>query len=310
MASSIDILRATRFPRFGFVLTLLVASFGTAGATTIHIRSDHTGDAPTIKGGVALAAVNDTVLIEGGLYVEDSVVVAKDVTITGPATGWPVIRGRSNQTIFRSMPGATPTFQRMVLANANIGILARNDVLSCSFPGANMVVREVVLDSCAVGIDADDSGCTRGNATLDRLTAYGCGLAYSVNDFGSVTASNLVAVRCGTALQGFHYLSASFSCLLLWQNTTTSDGGQPITPVNVVTANPRLCNPASGNFGVGPGSPCLPANNSCGVQLGALGQSCASYVPGESAATRVALVTMLGIAGLVAVVRRRRRFGS
>ena len=41
-----------------------------------------------------------------------------------------------------------------------------------------------------------------------------------------------------------------------------------------VSSDPRFCDPPSGHFGLGPDSPCLPEGNTCGVQIGALGQTC------------------------------------
>lgn len=38
--------------------------------------------------------------------------------------------------------------------------------------------------------------------------------------------------------------------------------------------DPKFCNPPAGEFGLGADSPCLAANNSCGVQIGAEGEAC------------------------------------
>ncbi len=41
-----------------------------------------------------------------------------------------------------------------------------------------------------------------------------------------------------------------------------------------LSANPLFCNAAAGNFTLNASSPCLPANNSCGLQMGAFGLGC------------------------------------
>ncbi|MCB9516237.1 MAG: T9SS type A sorting domain-containing protein [Candidatus Latescibacteria bacterium] len=41
-----------------------------------------------------------------------------------------------------------------------------------------------------------------------------------------------------------------------------------------VSLDPRFCNPDAGDFRLMPDSPCLPANNDCGVLIGAFGEGC------------------------------------
>ena len=41
-----------------------------------------------------------------------------------------------------------------------------------------------------------------------------------------------------------------------------------------ISADPLFCDPAAGDFTVATGSPCLPENNDCGVQMGAYGEGC------------------------------------
>ncbi|MFZ1683991.1 MAG: hypothetical protein WAU88_07640 [Candidatus Zixiibacteriota bacterium] len=54
--------------------------------------------------------------------------------------------------------------------------------------------------------------------------------------------------------------------------------GQQLTGGNI-SANPLFCDTAAGDFRVKNTSPCLPANNSCGVQIGAFGLGCQNIAP-------------------------------
>jgi len=56
------------------------------------------------------------------------------------------------------------------------------------------------------------------------------------------------------------------------------------------TAHPRFCNLPGGVLTLGSNSPCLPDNNSCGVQIGAYGQGCDVVAAGELPADGPAIV--------------------
>jgi predicted outer membrane repeat protein len=63
----------------------LALTLTTASATTWHIKPDGTGDAPTIQGGVTMAADGDTVLLAPGTYTgagNRDIDVPKSITIT------------------------------------------------------------------------------------------------------------------------------------------------------------------------------------------------------------------------------------
>lgn len=259
------------------LLCLTSSSF----AATLHIKPDGTGDFPTVRAGVASAANGDTILVEFGTYYEDSILVDKSIVITGPPTPWPSIRGRLVMgawigVIFKVLPGASPIFQNLILRDADVGILARNDTSNCGLPGANMEADNVVLLNLReAGIDNDNLSCTTGTATITNCTAINCGIGFQINDYGTVTASKLVALACTYGVKGLDYKSATFRYLDLWLNTFDADG---IAVLDTVVANPLLCDIFHDRFGVGPTSPCLAANNSWAVLMGVEGQACDAVV--------------------------------
>ena len=74
----------------------------------------------------------------------------------------------------------------------------------------------------------------------------------------------------GTAL-------ANFSCSLFWDNAGGNADGDCPDPVGAngnFAADPLFCDPGAGDFSLDADSPCLPANNACGVRIGAFGQGC------------------------------------
>ncbi len=69
----------------------------------------------------------------------------------------------------------------------------------------------------------------------------------------------------------------AYDCCLFWGNDSPRVWGSINDPVGTngnFAADPLLCDPGGGDFGLQAGSPCLPENNGCAVLIGALGQGC------------------------------------
>ena len=81
-------LRVTAMKLFviGCLLCSVLLPLGTAQARTWYIKSDGTGDAPTIQAGLDSAQVGDAVILEGGTYYEHDIVLKSGVLLTS-ATG-------------------------------------------------------------------------------------------------------------------------------------------------------------------------------------------------------------------------------
>jgi len=245
-----------------------------AHATTIHVRANGSGDAPTIRAAAAAAVNGDTVLVESGVYYEDSIMVSKAILITGPPTDWPTINGVGEPFLIQIRPPGGTTIRNLILRNAGVGVMGRSE--DCA--AVSWSVDHLVLDSLQTGLDADNSFCRAGTAAWSNCTATRCDVAYAINDFGSVTGSRLVAMGCGTATLGHNYNSGAINCLVTYANGVNAAGPLPIALTNVIAADPLLCNLTQHDYHVATASPCLPANNSCGVQIGALGLGCAVSV--------------------------------
>ncbi len=241
-----------------------------ASGRTIRVDPQGGGDALTIREGISLTADGDTLFITSGTYHENGLVADRSILIVGEAPDWPIIDGDGQSDIFSFPPPHGPSFRQLVLRNAMYGILGRLDGFNCNGPQSDWSADRLVLENMSnVGIDADNQACTVGRATWTNITAIDCAIGFGVNDYGTVVASNLVALRCAIGVDGYHYYSASFDCVLVWEVGTPSGGPSPIAIQHLLTADPMFCDSLGGGFAAGPGSPCLPENNDCGVLLGA-----------------------------------------
>lgn len=124
---------------------------------------------------------------------------------------------------------------------------------------------------CAASITA----CTlSSNSTTGA--GGGCGIFAAYSSVSLATTiiafgTHGEAVSCG--LNG----SVSLTCCDVYDNAAGDWVGciaAQATENDNMSADPQFCNPPEGNFGVGPNSPCLGANNDCGLQIGAEGESC------------------------------------
>ena len=222
---------------FALALGAMLCASG-ASATTIRVRANGSGDAPTIRAAAAVAVTGDTVLVESGVYHEDSITVSKAILITEPPTDWPTINGAGKPFLILIRPPSGTTIRNLILRNAGVGVMGRSE--DCA--PVSWSADHLVLDSLQTGLDADNSYCRAGTATWSSCTATRCEVAYAINDFGSVTASRLVAMGCGFATQGLNYNSAAVNCLVLYANGVNAGGTLPIPLTNVFTADPLLCN--------------------------------------------------------------------
>ena len=74
-----------------------------------------------------------------------------------------------------------------------------------------------------------------------------------------------------------HQSVVSLTCCDVFGNVDGNYGGvieDPTGHDGNISADPLFCDAAAGDFHVASSSPCLPPNNSCGVQMGALGEGC------------------------------------
>jgi len=115
----------------------------------------------------------------------------------------------------------------------------------------------------AITVSWNGSGADIYNNTI---TGNAIGIVCSPDVAVTITANIVV-----NNLEGIVPEAATLDCNDVWNNVSYNDPGP-----NGISLDPLFCNPSgecdleSGDFGLDPLSPCLPANNPCGVLMGAL----------------------------------------
>lgn len=135
-----------------------------------------------------------------------------------------------------------------------------------------------------------------GTILVDGCTVFGNTAGWSGGGIGSFDSENppelvivrsLVAANHATGGGALYHHGAwpapSYVCCLFWDNDSPLVWGSILDPVGSggnIAADPLLCDPEAGDFGLLPGSPCLPPNNSCGELIGAFGEGCGRQATG------------------------------
>ena len=126
------------------------------------------------------------------------------------------------------------------------------DCLFQSFGGVSWGTEEVVMQRCTVA-DRDWVDFFEGAnvVRLEQTIFAGCS--------GTLTVAPVVSVDCS----------------IFWNdNLALGSAAAAIAGGDNFFVDPLFCDPANGDYGVDAASPALPANNECGVLIGALGQGC------------------------------------
>jgi len=148
------------------------------------------------------------------------------------------------------------------------------------------------LDHCL--LDGDDAGTSGGGLcayesapSLTGCTFTGCGAGSrgggvyaSTNGYPVLTNTMVVFSTGGEGVYGTTGFSgATVTCCDVYGNAGGNYGGSISNRTGIdgnISADPLFCDAAASNYGLQGISPCLPGNNSCGVQIGYLGQNCHS----------------------------------
>lgn len=107
------------------------------------------------------------------------------------------------------------------------------------------------------------------------------GSALQVANGGVATLTeSVVAFNAGgaSAIDALSY-NFSLSCCDVYDNQPSDYGayGDQTGQNGNIALDPRFCDADAGEYSVDPLSPCLPANNGCGVLMGPFGQGCLDY---------------------------------
>ncbi len=118
--------------------------------------------------------------------------------------------------------------------------------------------------------------------TLAQNDAWeGAGL-WAVDECAVVLQATLVAFNThGNGVHMYdnpaHPSTVDLACCNVFGNTPSNYGGLAIDQTGVdgnLSVDPLFCDAAAGDFTLDAASPCAPAHNECGVQIGALGVGC------------------------------------
>lgn len=273
----------------------------TANAVTIRVPAD----APTIKAGILAAVEGDSVVIACGTYHERNIGMKSGITLRSE-TGNPdcVTIDADSLALVLKTNGADSTtviegitFQRGYAVDG-AGLLLRyydgrvtrckiiNNIALSNGGGILCFGGKPRLESCTIA--SNRSNIAGGNAAFGAtIHAYVSDLSISNCTIASNTVRSYVIYQQTSLGQGTlkvsrtiialntpstsWNLSALANCCNVFRSTM---GGQGAGSSGNFFTNPLLCEPASGNFGLQFGSPCLPDNNGCGVLIGAHGLGC------------------------------------
>ncbi|MCP5515625.1 MAG: T9SS type A sorting domain-containing protein [Verrucomicrobiales bacterium] len=123
------------------------------------------------------------------------------------------------------------------------------------------------------------SGCTFHRNGVESPAAYG-GTLY-LNGATDVAVENCIVAGTvrGSAIHLYYGATVpGFTCSDFWNPLVAEFSGTPFDPVGVggnLHEDPRFCGAAGDDLTLRTDSPCAPANNGCGVLMGALPVACA-----------------------------------
>ncbi len=190
------------------LLILSLCAFSTALAATHIVEQDGSGDFTTITAAVAVAAADDLILVGGGIYTEQMIVIDRVLHIMasgGPETT--TIDGESLDGILDYVAGGGGTLSGFTLANAN------------SLEGGGAV------DMNTAGGHLDIRNCQFMNNVADYqgggIAAGGASSAYVAD---CLFQGNFAPVHCGAAV-GIESSQLEFVRCEFRENSTNTFSG-------------------------------------------------------------------------------------
>jgi hypothetical protein len=267
------------------VLMILSLASGAAFPATWTVRADGSGSAPTIQAAIDSASTGDGVIVFGGVYHEDGILVdGKDLFIQYSGGTAVVVsssyRSGTGMTFRNTGAGASllgfefREFDRGVSIENGEGMYWYCSIIDCgtafevsgavSAPG----IMFCLLDSCGTGVSVIDGS----GVNVRNMTIVGAETGAQVLG-GSLILTRSIINSCGTGalcLGG----STSLSCNNFYLNG--EDYGGCAAGTDDFYGLTRFCFEAGGSPGpyyLHVDSPCWAENNACGVDVGAFTQS-------------------------------------
>jgi hypothetical protein len=268
-----------------------------AHGRTWHVRSDQSGDAPTVQAAIDSSAAGDTVLVaSGNYYIEGTTFCFEksDLKILGQEGSDPVaITGTADRNDFIIDACSYIVLRGFVFSNCPLNItwsapvLIENNIFKNLSPvategGGDIEIRDNLIYSCGTGIFCSDYGS---NITIHNNVialnrgegSYydGCGILL---DAGSFTVYNNIIT---SNISGIISIATTLnlSCNDVWGNEAFNYDltyvPDPTGTNGNISLDPQFCGVApeiSGNFFLQSDSPCAAGNHPDGVQCGLIGK--------------------------------------
>ncbi len=271
---------------FAIVLFLSIFLHGAAAAqTTWVVKADGSGDAPTIQAAIDLAVTGDGIVVWGGFYTEDDILVENKDIYFQYLNGTPVIISSSYRQgtgiTFRNVGSGTNIlgfefreFARGISVDNGAGMYWYCNIIDCgtgievSGVSSSPSIMFSLIDSCGTGISVlDGSGVAVRNMTIVNADT-------GIESLGGSTTFTMSIINgCDTGalcLGG----SISLSCNNFYLNMADYSGCA--TGIDDFYGLTRFCYAAGGSpspYYLHVDSPCWAANNACGVDVGTYTQS-------------------------------------
>lgn len=266
--------------RLLFLLIVMVVIAATGLQAKIwYVFPDGSGDAPTIQAAVDSSATGDQILIEGGQYYEENIVIdGKDVLLDASSGVIYIIaptHGSGTGFVIRNVTAG------FTLNSFNISGYAAAVVIEDASPGVNFLT----VTDCTEGIRIT------GAASAPYLTYTlidSCSTGYEIQQGGGVTVQNHTIVNCVTGVRvsagsvslvrNIIYGSdlgldcggtVTLGCNNFYNNISDYSGCSP--GATDFYTDPIFCfltPPSPGEYYLHQDSPCLTRSNPCGVRIG------------------------------------------
>lgn len=151
-----------------------------------------------------------------------------------------------------------------------IGAAVGSEVVGCTIVGNRAAVGGGIYNFSSQGLTVQ--GCT----IVANEAESGAGL--QIGPYSLSLDGLLIAFNEGAAVSSEENEAVVITCSDVYGNT----GGDWIGPIATqahaqgnLSIDPRLCDLPGEDYSLAANSPCLPANNDCGMQIGAWGEGCA-----------------------------------
>ncbi len=268
------------------VLSASIFLHGAAEAQTDWIvKADGSGDAPTIQSAIDLAVTGDGIVVWGGYYHEDDLIVENKDIYFQYQYGTPVIISSSYRQ------GTGITFRNVGMGTNLLGFEFREFATGISVDNGSGMYWYCNIIDCGTGIEI--SGASSSPGVMFSLVDS-CGTGISVLDGSGISMRNMTVVNADTGIESLGG-STTFTRSIINSCDTGvfCSGGAIALSCNNFHLNmadysgcaagaddfyglTRFCYAAGGSPGLyflHVDSPCWAENNACGVDVGTYTQS-------------------------------------